>query len=101
MIKTIKQIRIIQRLCQVALSITAICIAVFIGAILKAYDLKTNIGHIFEDLFVGSSLFATVLLVIIRFVRCPVCHNVYVGKQEPTLFTEKCRYCGRRSGDTG
>ena len=32
--------------------------------------------------------------------RCPVCKNVFVGKESPELFTHKCRHCGRRSGDT-
>ncbi len=100
LIKTITQIRMLQRLCQASIAIAGLCISVFLGAILKVYQLKSELGHLVEDAFLASSVIAGVLVLVLRYIRCPVCHNVYVGKNEPTLFNEKCRYCGRRSGDT-
>lgn len=101
MIKTIAQIRVLQRLCQASIAIATLCIAIFLGAILKIYHLKSELGHLVEDAFLIATVIAAVLALVLRYIRCPVCHNVYVGKNEPTLFNEKCRYCGRRSGDTG
>ena len=98
MIKTIAQIRLLQRLCQASIAIATICVAIFLGAILNIYHLKSELGHLVEDALLASSVIAVVLVLVLRYVRCPVCHNVYAGKNEPTLFNEKCRYCGRRSG---
>jgi hypothetical protein len=101
LIKTITQIRVLQRLCQTSITIAVTCIAIFLGAILKVYFLKSELGHVVENVFLITTVLAGVLILVLRYVRCPVCHNVYAGKNEPTLFNEKCRYCGRRSGDTG
>ncbi len=101
MIKTIAQIRVLQRLCQACIAIATTCIAIFLGAILKIYHLKSELGHLVENALLTTTVLAGILVLILRYVRCPVCHNVYVGKNEPTLFNDKCRYCGRRPGDTG
>ncbi len=100
LIKTIAQIRILQRLCQASIAIAGTCIAIFLGAILQIYHLKSALGHLVENAFLITTVLAGVLVLVLRHIRCPICHNVYVGKNEPTLFNEKCRYCGRRSGDT-
>ncbi len=99
--QTIRQIRVIQRLCQASLSIAALIIGIFVTAILGLHSLSTMSGHILEGVFLGSAVMGGVLLLVIRRLRCPVCHNVFVGKREPTLFTPICRHCGRRSGDRG
>ena len=101
MIKTIAQVRLLQCLCQASIAISTICVAIFLGAILNIYHLKSELGHLVEDVFLIATVMAGVLVLALRYIRCPVCHNVYVGKNEPTFFNEKCRYCGRRSGDTG
>lgn len=99
--QTIRQIRVIQRLCQASLSIAALTIGIFVTAILGLHSLSTMSGHILEGVFLGSAVMGGVLLLVIRRLRCPVCHNIFVGKREPTLFTPICRHCGRRSGDRG
>ncbi len=99
--QTIRQIRVIQRLCQASLSITALTIGIFVTAIFRFHDLSSEAGSVFESVFLGSTVVSGVLLLVIRRLRCPVCHNVFVGKREPTLFTPICRHCGRRSGDRG
>ena len=99
--QTIRQIRVIQRLCQASLSIAALTIGIFVTAILGLHSLSTMSGHILEGVFLGGAVMGGVLLLVIRRLRCPVCHNVFVGKREPTLFTPICRHCGRRSGDKG
>ena len=99
--QTIRQIRVIQRLCQASLSIAALIIGIFVSAILGLHRLSTMSGHILEGVFLGSAVMGGVLLLVIRRLRCPVCHNIFVGKREPTLFTPICRHCGRRSGDRG
>lgn len=99
--QTIRQIRVIQRLCQASLSIAALTIGIFVTAILGLHSLSTMSGHILEGVFLGSAVMGGVLLLFIRRLRCPVCHNIFVGKREPTLFTPICRHCGRRSGDRG
>ncbi len=81
--------------------IASLSIGVFSGAILGLFSLESALGHFFESVLLTCITVGGILLLVIRLLRCPVCHNVFVGKQEPTLFTEKCRYCGRRSGDTG
>jgi hypothetical protein len=100
-VQTIRQIRVIQRLCQASLSIAALTIGVFVTAILGLHHLSTISGHILEGVFLACAVMGGVLLLVIRRLRCPVCHNVFVGKREPTLFTPICRHCGRRSGDRG
>ncbi len=99
--QTIRQIRVIQRLCQASLSIAALTIGIFVTAILGLHSLSTMSGHILEGVFLGGAVMGGVLLLVIRRLRCPVCHNIFVGKREPTLFTPICRHCGRRSGDRG
>jgi hypothetical protein len=76
-------------------------IGIFVTAILGLHSLSTMSGHILEGVFLGSAVMGGVLLLVIRRLRCPVCHNIFVGKREPTLFTPICRHCGRRSGDRG
>jgi hypothetical protein len=100
-VQTIRQIRVIQRLCQASLSIAALTIGIFVTAILGLHSLSTISGHILEGVFLACAVMGGVLLLVIRRLRCPVCHNVFVGKREPTLFTPICRHCGRRSGDRG
>lgn len=100
MIKTIAQIRLLQRLCQLSIAIATTSITIFLGAILKMYHLKSDLGHFLEDALIIATVMSAVLILVLRYIRCPVCHNVYVGKNEPTFFNDKCRYCGRRSGDT-
>jgi len=100
-VQTIRQIRVIQRLCQASLSIAALTIGVFVTAIFRFHNLSAVLGHILEGVFLASTVMGGVLLLVIRRLRCPVCHNVFVGKREPTLFTPICRHCGRRSGDKG
>ena len=99
--QTIRQIRVIQRLCQASLSIAALTIGIFVTAILGLHSLSTMSGHILEGVYLGGAVMGGVLLLVIRRLRCPVCHNIFVGKREPTLFTPICRHCGRRSGDRG
>jgi hypothetical protein len=99
-LKTIRQIRFIQIICQICLAITAMIAATFIGAILKIYHLSTTIGMILGDLFIGLGAISAILLITIKYLRCPVCRNVFVGKEDPQWFAVKCRHCGRRSGDT-
>ena len=99
--QTIRQIRVIQRLCQASLSIAVLTIGVFVTAILRFHNLSSEVGKVLECVFLGSVVIGGALLLVIRRLRCPVCHNVFVGKREPTLFTPICRHCGRRSGDRG
>ena len=82
------------------LATTAMIAATFIGAILKLYHLSIAVGSILGELFIGLGTFSAILLIIIKNLRCPVCRNVFVGKEDPQWFTHKCRHCGRRSGDT-
>lgn len=98
--KTIRQIRAIQRLYQFTLFINIIVIAVFAGAILQFYDLSTPSGNLLTKLIIISLIVSCIFWFIIKRLRCPVCRNVFVGKESPQLLTNKCRHCGRRSGDT-
>jgi hypothetical protein len=100
-VQTIRQIRVIQRLCQAFLSIAVLTMGVFVTAVFRFHNLSSEAGSVFESVFLGSTVLGGVLLLVIRRLRCPVCHNVFVGKREPTLFTPICRHCGRRSGDFG
>lgn len=98
--KTIRQIRFIQIICQLCLATTAMIAATFIGAILKIYHLSTTVGMILGDLFIVLGTISIILIITIKYLRCPVCRNVFVGKEDPQWFAHKCRHCGRRSGDT-
>jgi hypothetical protein len=101
LIKTITQIRVLQVICQASFLIAALCALAFLGDIFDRYSLSSSIGHPLEYTFLVSIITGLSLILIIRYLRCPVCHNVFVGKQEPILFANKCRYCGRSSGDKG
>jgi hypothetical protein len=70
-LKTIRQIRFIQIICQICLAITAMIAATFIGAILKIYHLSTTIGMILGDLFIGLGAISAILLITIKYLRCP------------------------------
>lgn len=98
--KTIRQIRFIQVVCQICLATTAIIALAFMGAILHLYHLNHNMGMILGELFIGLGAASTLLIITIKNLRCPVCRNVFVGKEDSQWFTAKCRHCGRRSGDT-
>ena len=63
--QTIRQIRVIQRLCQASLSIAALTIGVFVTAILGLHSLSTMSGHILEGVFLGSAVMGGVLLLVI------------------------------------
>ena len=69
MIKTIAQIRLLQRLCQASIAIATICVAIFLGAILNIYHLKSELGHLVEDALLASSVIAVVLVLVLRYVR--------------------------------
>lgn len=98
--QTIQQIKLLQDVCQTCLIVCAIAAVIFLGAIVNLYPLHNTFGELLGYLFLGCASLGCVLLLIIPRLKCPVCHNIYVGKQERTLFTHTCRYCGRRSGDT-
>ena len=98
--QTIKQIRTIQISCQIGLSIIVIIALIFVGAILGFYHLPTHKGNILSEVFIGIALLTSILLLVLRRARCPVCKNVFIGKTEPRWFSVTCKNCGRRSGDT-
>ena len=74
--------------------------SIFIGTILEFYVLDKHLGNKLSYIFVLNLGLSALLWMIVRRLRCPVCKNVFVGKESPELFTHKCRHCGRRSGDT-
>ena len=86
-LKTIRQIRTVQISYQFLVFIDVLITGVYVGGTL------TNI-------LVLSLSLSVFLWLIIKRLRCPVCRGVFVGKESPELFTDKCTYCGRRSGDT-
>lgn len=62
MIKTITQIRVLQRICQASIVIAGICITAFLGAILKIYHLNRELGNFVENAFLASTVVAGILL---------------------------------------
>ena len=74
--------------------------AIFAGAVLELYYLETHHGNPLGQIFLANLVLCAMLWLVIRRLRCPVCRNVFVGKESPQLLTHKCRHCGRRSGDT-
>ena len=64
-VQTIRQIRVIQRLCQASLSIAALTIGIFVTAILGLHSLSTMSGHILEGVFLGGAVMGGVLLLVI------------------------------------
>ena len=98
--KTIRQIRLVQLSYQFFMTTNLLIATVFIGTILEFYHLHAHIGNPLSQIFVFSLVLSAMLWLIIKRLRCPVCRNVFVGKESPELLTRKCRHCGRRSGDT-
>jgi hypothetical protein len=99
-LKTIRQIRLVQISYQFFLFSNLLIAGVFIGTILEFYELNIHLGNKLSYVFLLSLCLSALLWMIVRRLRCPVCRNVFVGKESPELFTHKCRHCGRRSGDT-
>jgi hypothetical protein len=99
-LKTIHQIRLVQISCQVFVFTNILIAGIFIGAILDFYALDKHLGNQLSQFFVLTLSVCALLWLIVKRLRCPVCRNVFVGKESPELFTRKCRHCGRRSGDT-
>jgi hypothetical protein len=99
-LKTIRQIRTVQISYQFLVFIDVLIIGVFVGAALNFYELSKYVGGTLTNILVLSLSLSVFLWLIIKRLRCPVCRGVFVGKEYPELFTDKCTYCGRRSGDT-
>ncbi len=99
-LKTIRQIRTVQISYQFLVFIDVLITGVFVGAALNFYELSKYVGGTLTNILVLSLSLSVFLWLIIKRLRCPVCRGVFVGKESPELFTDKCTYCGRRSGDT-
>ena len=97
---TIKQIRVTQIASKIGLTIITIIGLIFVGAILKLYHLPIAQGNFLGKVFLADAFITSCLLLIVRRARCPVCKNIFVGRNEPRWFTVTCKNCGRRSGDT-
>ncbi|MCC6374220.1 MAG: hypothetical protein IT465_05325 [Moraxellaceae bacterium] len=98
--KTIRQIRLVQISYQFFVFSSLFIASIFIGTILEFYVLDKHLGNKLSYIFLFNLSLSALLWMIVKRLRCPVCRNVFVGKESPELFTRKCRHCGRRSGDT-
>ncbi len=98
---SIRLIRLLQHLCHGLLVTSCLMILVLLGAIAHFYTLKLVVGNAMTLLAAYGMLGSGVLLLLIRFLPCPVCGATFVGKSEPELFTDSCKNCGRQSGDEG
>ena len=52
----------------------------FSTIILKIYHLKSELGHLVEDALLTTTVLAGILVLILRYVRFPVCHNAFSTK---------------------
>ena len=98
---SIKHIRWLQHLYKTTLIISVLFIVLLLCAIVDFYQMPPELGNTFTVIWLAGVIAAGLLTIVIRRLRCPVCHYIFVGKTEPTLFASSCRNCGRRSGDTG
>ena len=91
---TISQIRFLQNISRICLTLTVIIIpAVFM--------VSEPVARTLELVWLGATGIQLPLLLLIRYLRCPVCHFEFVGRTYPMLYTPTCMHCGRRAGDTG
>ena len=98
---SIRQIRWFQRTCQISFWLAALMVTLVLAAIFQLYNVSGQTGNLLSVAFLGFFSFGILLSLVVKQLRCPVCHYTFVGVEDSELFTHTCRNCGRRAGDTG
>ncbi|PTQ91199.1 hypothetical protein [Agitococcus lubricus] len=96
---TIQQIRLVQIICQISVSVSAISVLIFAAAILRIFHLSVETGVVIQDIFVASTVASAILILVVRRLECPVCANRFIGETHPSLFTKVCKHCRRGVGE--